>query len=518
MSQPPPFIPNDLHEEPEIPRAETLRAAISDEVPEAVTSDETAEVPPLKIPWWETTRYRNISGVFLSVVFHVTILVLLALMFEVKRPGLFTGVESSPIDNTPLKTTTRDESLSTPSLRDTMVGEVVFVAPEMVVPDVGEVEETPAAAATPINPIGVHTSDLNQRTDRGTQRMYEGRGKAARAMLAQARGGSNASEAAVERGLRWLASQQHDDGSWSFNIPSDPDRPVYSNPGTEASRTAATAIAILPFLGAGYTHLGGEYQETIHRGLYYLMSQVKQGPEGADLRSGSQNAQMYAQGLATIVFCEVAAMTGDAIYKPLAQDAINFISYAQDKKGGGWRYTPGVPGDTTVTGWQLMALKSSQASKLDVPSMTLHLATQFLDSVATDDGAQYGYMTPSPKNSTTAIGLLCRMYSGWPRSRPALKKGVGLLSRWGPSPTDLYYDYYATQVLNHWGGAEWKKWNAKLRDHLVQTQSQQGVESGSWYFPDPNGDKGGRLYNTAMSIMILEVYYRHMPLYGSDPL
>jgi hypothetical protein len=53
-----------------------------------------------------------------------------------------------------------------------------------------------------------------------------------------------------------------------------------------------------------------------------------------------------------------------------------------------------------------------------------------------------------------------------------------------------------------------------MRDYLVSTQSANSHEAGSWHFPDPYGDKGGRLYNTAMAIMILEVYYRHMPLYG----
>lgn len=471
-----------------------------------------------KIPWWETAWYRNTSSVFLSVIFHLTIFVLLALMFEVRHPGFFPGIESTPFDNTPLDTTSKPEFLTTPSLRDKVVGEVTFVAPEIKVPEIGEADRLPAQAASPVNPVGVRTSDLSQQTNRGTQQMYKGRGEAARAKLALTGGGSPDSEASVERGLRWIASQQHEDGSWSFNIPKESDKPVYTHPGTEASRTAATAMAILPFLGAGYTHLGGEHQGTVERGLYYLMSQVKMGPYGADLRSGSQNAQMYAQGFAAIVFCEVAAMTGEKTYRQLAQNSIDFIVYAQDKKGGGWRYTPGVPGDTTVTGWQIMALKSAQASNLQCPSTTLFLATRFLDSVATDKGAQYGYMTPSPKKSTTAIGLLCRMYSGWSKNRPALKRGVGLLSRWGPSPTNLYYDYYATQVLNHWGGPEWKRWNKKMRDHLVRTQSKEGIESGSWYFRDPNGDKGGRLYNTAMAIMILEVYYRHMPLYGSDPL
>ena len=67
--------------------------------------------------------------------------------------------------------------------------------------------------------------------------------------------------------------------------------------------------------------------------------------------------------------------------------------------------------------------------------------------------------------------------------------------------------------MSHWGGPKWDAWNRAMRDHLVQTQDTRGLESGSWHFPDHHGDKGGRLYNTAMAVMTLEVYYRYMPLY-----
>ncbi|MFH1266905.1 MAG: hypothetical protein ABIK89_14345, partial [Planctomycetota bacterium] len=78
---------------------------------------------------------------------------------------------------------------------------------------------------------------------------------------------------------------------------------------------------------------------------------------------------------------------------------------------------------------------------------------------------------------------------------------------------NMYYNYYATQVMRHWGGPEWEKWNPKMRDYLVATQSNQGTESGSWYFAGGHGETGGRLYNTAVALMTLEVYYRYMPLY-----
>jgi hypothetical protein len=337
----------------------------------------------------------------------------------------------------------------------------------------------------------------------------EGRSREARARLAEETGGTPESEAAVERGLRWLQAYQRDDGSWNFDHNKGRRTGFSANPGTEASTTAATAIALAPFLGAGYTHLEGEYQETVHRGLYYLHGRALVTPQGIDLQEGT----MYAQGLAAIVLCEAYAMTGDANLKEIAQGALDFIDYAQDKRGGGWRYTPGKPGDTTVTGWQLMALKSGQMAYLRVPSPTVALTAKFLDSVQCDEGAEYGYMNAHPGRTTTAIGLLCRMYTGWGRSHPGLQRGAAYLSDWGPSDDNMYYNYYATQVMRHWGGPEWEKWNPKMRDFLVATQAREGYEAGSWHFSGGHGDVGGRLYNTAAAVMTLEVYYRYMPLY-----
>ncbi len=72
---------------------------------------------------------------------------------------------------------------------------------------------------------------------------------------------------------------------------------------------------------------------------------------------------MYAQGIATLALCEAYAMTGDDTLRPFAQKAVDFIVYAQNPNTGGWRYFPGQPGDTTVLGWQLMALRSARMAK-----------------------------------------------------------------------------------------------------------------------------------------------------------
>lgn len=342
----------------------------------------------------------------------------------------------------------------------------------------------------------------------------EGRGSAMRGQMVKRYGGSAASEAAVAMALQWFAEHQLPDGSWSFDHRGGRCAGRCKDPGDiRDSFTAATGMALLPFLGAGQTHMEGKYKKNVAQGLAFLIRSMKSN--GSLMEGGGR---MYGHGICSIVLCEAYAMTNDRKLMAPAQASLNFIVYAQDPIGGGWRYQPHQPGDTSVVGWQLMALKSGHMAYLRVPAKTILGANKFLDSVQADGGAKYGYTFPGQKPSTTAVGLLCRMYLGWKKDNPALERGVRFLSQQGPSDTDMYYNYYATQVMHHWGGELWDKWNSVMRDQLVNSQVKSGHARGSW---DPRGgghanQRGGRLYFTSMATMILEVYYRHMPIYTKD--
>src|SRR4029079_14191632 len=152
------------------------------------------------------------------------------------------------------------------------------------------------------------------------------------------------------------------DGSWSLGAYQRMCKdPSCTGKGSANTDTAATALGLLPFFAAGQTHKSrGPYKETIFKGLYWLTSQQK--PDG-DLRG--KEGTMYSHGLATITLCEAYGLTEDRKIGAAAQQAIIFIEKSQAADGG-WRYKPGEPGDTSVVGWQVMAMKSGLMGGLSV--------------------------------------------------------------------------------------------------------------------------------------------------------
>lgn len=365
-------------------------------------------------------------------------------------------------------------------------------------------------AASVAGSVGDPAAAAKPATGRSHPAYSSRRGDARGAAVAR-NGGSAKSEAAVERGLAWLAAHQAGDGSWRFDLSDCRCNGGCSLPGTVTSTTAATGIALLPFLGAGYTHLDGSYHETVGRGLYYLMSRLQLTPRGGDLSEGT----MYGHGVATLALAEALGMTGDPMLRPYVRDAVRFIETSQDLHGGGWRYLPGQAGDTTVTAWQVAALKSASLAGLAAPSPTIDGVCRFLDRVQVRGGEGYGYLAPQDRACTSAIGLLCRIYTTWPEEA-VLDRGLTRLAKAGPGPEDVYQNFYLSQSLLLRGHPLWKRWNLRNREQLVARQARIGHEAGSWAFADADTRPGGRLGHTALAVLTLEVYYRLLPIYGNE--
>jgi hypothetical protein len=477
---------------------------------------------------------RAVPAWLISMLVHVAILLVLGLISiadPVKVVNILTAssvaedgpeIQEFAIEEMTVREMSESEEISepVPEMSESMETlEPVEVAPMEMAEFAMEMPDMAGSLASQTSPLQTLTQMMVQPLD--------SRSASTKKRLLRAYGGTANSEAAVTNALKWLARHQLPNGGWTFqhNLVCNG---ACGNPGEprQAQRVnSATAMALLPFMGAGQTHFNGDYRSVVYRGLRFLIQNGKNGMRNGvpvlDFTKASGN--MYDQGLATIALCEAYAMTEDPELLVPAQAAVNFVAMAQCSDGG-WYYQPRQRdgGDTSVTGWQVMALKSAHMGHLQVPLQSVQGSVLFLDKVGSDEGDIYGYRSRI-KNATNrpgcvAVGLLCRMYTGWDKTHPGIVKGVEHLSKIGVDKRDIYYNYYAAQVLRHFGGIHWDKFNVVLRDWLVETQAQGSGDKGSWFFPNSKSHRGplegGRLASTAFAAMILEVYYRHMPLYA----
>ncbi|MGA2030981.1 MAG: hypothetical protein ABSG68_01890 [Thermoguttaceae bacterium] len=341
-------------------------------------------------------------------------------------------------------------------------------------------------------------------------------------------------ERAVEVGLDFFSKIQFADGHWSLDQLPNGTAPAGAALGEMKSDTAATGLVLLSYLGAGYTHLDDKHRELIRRGIDWLVKHQK--PDGDLFVGGANFTWLYSHGIAAMALCEAYGMTQDPELREPARKAVDFILKSQDPRHGGWRYEPGKESDTSVTGWQLMTLKSAQMAGLEVPNEALRKVGMWLDFADPQPGSgRYVYNpfnrdTPEqregrlPSRAMTAEAMLIRMYLGRKRDDPGLIRGAEYLKANLPEvgtleqpQRDCYYWYYATAAMFQMHGNYWLTWNNRLRPLMEASQVHEGAFAGTWNpdapVPDRWGRHGGRIYVTAMHLLMLEVYYRHLPLF-----
>jgi len=367
--------------------------------------------------------------------------------------------------------------------------------------------------------------DAEAGADAGTSRTLAGfacREDSNKAALLKTFGGNEASETAVQRALEWLVRHQKSEGNWSFHHTTAACRTDCPDPGSlDQATNAATALALLPLLGAGHGQRQAKFHKNVLSGLSYLNKRIAAG--GGNLYEHGAG-DMPSHALATIALCEAFPGARDAKTKTSARAAVKFIIGTQNNDGG-WGTKPKLveptpdASDTQATGWNLMALRAAQLAGLAVPEKTFKRADHFLDTVAVANKGGYR-RTADVKVSdpcVTAAATLSRMYSGWPCEQPELADYVSQVGKPGPRSGGMFLlNCLNSQVLRDVGGPTWEPWNTALRDRLLATQQAEGHGAGSWFANSGDwGHKtGGRLLCTALGALTLEVYYRYPPLYN----
>lgn len=331
-------------------------------------------------------------------------------------------------------------------------------------------------------------------------------------------GGNKDTEAAVASALAWLASMQSADGRWNASqlgagrevMIDGQDR---RGAGSQAD-TGISALALLAFLASGNTHLSGKYKANVQRGLEFLM--VSQAPDGNLAGNATLYEKTYCHAMAMFAVSEGLAMTRDLRLEPAVRRAVAYSLAVQDPNGGGWRYQPRDPGDTSQLGWQVMALKSAELSGIAMGDATRQLIARFLASVTSGrSGGLAAYrLGHAPSRAMTAEALVCRQFLGIPTSGAAVQEAADFVigERPGQSQANVYYWYYGSLALFQLQNAHWKAWNEALQKTLLASQHASGPMAGSWDPDDTWGSYGGRVYATALSALCLEVYYRYLPV------
>lgn len=447
--------------------------------------------------------FRDSPPWLVSTVVHMLAMILLALFYVTTRDR--PSIELEAVYGEKLGDQLLDDSLNLSTDKPDLLEDKAIFSPSEL-PAVDDPLAAPPSTELLTSKANLATSSVEAPIGLA----LTGREKGMKNVLLAQYGGNATTQESVRQALEWLKRNQQSGGLWSLQGP-------YADGGSDENLVAATAMALLAFQGDGHTHREGEYQKVVKKAWDALRK--SQNSEGQFVGSTiSIQHQLYTHAQATIAICELYGMTEDSTYRSMAERAVQYCVKAQDKQEGGWRYNPGSDSDTSVTGWFVMALQSAKMAKLDVPSETLRNASRFLDSVQADEeGAKYFYQPGRAFTmAVSAEALLCRQYLGWRRDDPRLIAGAEFLTA-NPinlNAADVYYWYYATQMLHHMEGDYWKRWNEVMRQVVPESQVKKGNERGSW---DPQNDRwgpqGGRLFVTCLHTYMLEVYYRHLPLY-----
>ena len=296
-------------------------------------------------------------------------------------------------------------------------------------------------------------------------------------------------EQAIEKGLRYLAGHQNRDGSWGSR-----------------HHVACTSLSLMAFMLKGHFPKKGPYGTVLDKGVGFLLRRSEQGAG----YMGTHNYGMYEHGLATLALSEVWGMSDRRTIRDALKRAVTVILRAQNHEGG-WRYHPRPESaDISVTVMQVVALASAAEAGILVPTQVIQNALKYVKRCQQRFEGGFGYQPGgAPRLSSSAAGLMSLLMCG-ERDSKAVERGLSYLKRLPDdkfTSTQWYYyaHYYAIQAMYQAGEAHYQDWYPQIRDALLGKQHGDGQWDG--------GEGGDASYGTAMSILVLGVPYRFLPIY-----
>jgi hypothetical protein len=300
---------------------------------------------------------------------------------------------------------------------------------------------------------------------------------------------------AVEKGLRFLAERQLEDGAFAT--------------GGYGRNAAVVALAGMAWLAEGSTPGRGTYGDEVARAADYLLEHAQQSGF-ISVEGAMSHGPMYEHGFATLFLAEVYGMSPrDDLREKLAA-AVDLIVRTQNDEGG-WRYQPRrEEADLSVTVCQVMALRAARNAGLAVPNETIERSIDYVKRCQNADGG-FRYQLPGGESAfpRSAAGVVA-LYSAGIYEGREIERGLIYIDQFLPRAGEFgqdshffYGHYYAAQAMWLAGGERWELWYPAIRDLLIARQQPDG----SW--ADPICFE----YGTAMACIVLQMPDNSVPIF-----
>ncbi|MFH0909575.1 MAG: von Willebrand factor type A domain-containing protein [bacterium] len=264
-------------------------------------------------------------------------------------------------------------------------------------------------------------------------------------------------EQAVVKSLEWLKQNQRADGSWN-----------HAEPGV-------ASLGLLAYLAHGETTASEKYGETVEKALRYVLKR-----QDGDGRFSADPAE---HALATYAISEAYGLTRIPTLKQAMNKGVAAV--ISDTLSGN------APGE-----WAAPALRASQLAGTD--NTDLARAKESLSS---------NLRTSSEPTAAPSLQLLGDAKD--PATRQKLDELAAETFDWNSSRS-LEQWLGVHEALFRAGGQRWAKWNSATIKALLQ----QANEDGSWPArPDTASPFKGQAASTALSALMMQVYYRFLPTF-----
>lgn len=317
-----------------------------------------------------------------------------------------------------------------------------------------------------------------------------------------------AQKQAVERGLAWLAGRQAEDGGWKVEAGGTADSP------SETDRFV-TGLTLLSFLGAGQTARHGPHREVVGKGLAHVAADLSRLMSGDNVADGfadpsrdgevEDGARRFGLGVCGLALIEGYGLSGRERWKQPAQDVVLAIERRQAEDGC-WH--AGDSASAGLTYWMTLSLLSARDFQLEVDAQRVLAAIRWLGSMAErrDGNSARSDWPPCSPTAATAASLLPRLMAG--QGLDELRPVADSLRQATIQADDERF--FTSYAVWQFGGDLWEQWRAEHHRPVLARQQLDGPRAGSWD-PDssPFGQRGGRLYATAVNVLTLEVFYRY---------